>query len=128
MQVVNVRQLKSNPSTALRSARDGLVVVMNRDQPDAVLIGFDQLAGIPDFVHVRQAMAVSLFKDRLISIGGAAKMAGESTGEMLHRLARLGVPVVDYDEQALVQEVAAAAAWLKPALRKPRRKPRKPAY
>ena len=114
MQVFNVRQLKSNPSTALRSAKNEMVVVMNRDKPDALLIGFEQLAGLPDFAHVRQAMAVSLFKDRLISVGAAAKMAGESLGEMLTRLSRLGVAVVDYDEQALEQEVATGAAWLQP--------------
>lgn len=115
MQVVNVRQLKSNPSTALKSARDDMVVVMNRDKPDALIIGFEQLAGVPDFAHVRQAMAVGLFKDRLISVGGAAKMAGESLADMLTRLSRLGVPVVDYDEQALAEEVATAAAWTSPA-------------
>ena len=81
MRAVNVRRLKSNPSTALRRAKDDLVVVMNRNTPDALLIGFEQLAGVPDFIHVRQAMAVVLFKDRLISVGGAAKMAGESMGE-----------------------------------------------
>ena len=32
---------------------------------------------------------------------------------MLTRLSRLGVPVVDYDEQALAQEVAASASWVK---------------
>ena len=115
MRVVNVRQLKSNPSTALKSARDDMVVVMNRDKPDALIIGFEQLAGVPDFAHVRQAMAVGLFKDRLISVGGAAEMAGESLADMLTRLSRLGVPVVDYDEQALAEEVATAAAWTSPA-------------
>jgi PHD/YefM family antitoxin component YafN of YafNO toxin-antitoxin module len=39
MQTVNVSSLKNNPSKALRSARNDLVVVMNRDQPDAVMIG-----------------------------------------------------------------------------------------
>ena len=39
MQTVNVSSLKNNPSEALRSARNDLVVVMNRDQPDAVMIG-----------------------------------------------------------------------------------------
>lgn len=115
MRVVNVRQLKSNPSTALRSAKDNMVVV-NRDKPDVLLIGFEQLAGIPDFIHVRQAMVVSLFKDRLISVGGAAKIAGESMADMLTRLSRLGVPVVDYDEPSLVQDVLAASAWIKPVL------------
>ena len=119
MQVVNVRQLKSNPSTALRSAKDDLVVVMNRNTPDALLIGFEQLAGLPDFIHVRQAIAVCLFKDRLVSVAGAAKMAGENLNEMLSRLSRLGIPVVDYDEQALIQEVAVGAAWVKSALPAP---------
>ena len=115
MHVVNVRQLKSNPSTALKSAKTDMVVVMNRDKPDALIIGFDQLAGVPDMAHVRQAMAVSLFKNQLISIGGAAKLAGESLGAMLTRLSRLGVPVVDYDEKTLANEVAVAAAWTSPA-------------
>ena len=39
MHTVNVSGLKNNPSEALRSARDDVVVVMNRDQPDAMLIG-----------------------------------------------------------------------------------------
>lgn len=119
MQVVNVRQLKSNPSTALRSAKDDLVVVMNRNTPDALLIGFEQLAGVPDFIHVRQAIAVRLFKDRLVSVAGAAKMAGENLNEMLTRLSRLGIPVVDYDEQALIQEVAVGASWVKSASPEP---------
>lgn len=116
MQAVNVRQLKSNPSTALRSAKDDMVVVMNRDKPDSLLIGFEQLAGVPDFIHVRQAMAVRLFKDRLVSVVGAAKIAGESPGEMLTRLSGLGVPMVDYDEQTLIKEVTTGAAWVKPGL------------
>ena len=112
MQTINVRQLKSNPSTALREARTDLVVVMNRDTPDAVLIGFEQLDGLADFVHVRQAMAVSLFKDRLVTVAAAAKLADEPLAAMLTRLARLGVPVADYDAAALAAEVAQGAAWL----------------
>ena len=114
MQTINVRQLKSNPSTALRDARTDMVVVMNRDKADAVMIGFEQLDGLADFAHVRQAMAVSLFKDRLISVAGAAKLANEPLGTMLTRLARLGVPVADYDAPALAAEAAHGAAWLQP--------------
>jgi len=115
MQVVNVRQLKSNPSTALKSAKHDRVVVMNRDRPDALIIGFEQLTGVADLAHVRQAVAVSLFKDRLLSLGNAAKMAGESLSVMLTRLTRLGIPVVDYDAATLAQEVADGAAWVKAA-------------
>ena len=63
-------------------------------------------------------MAVRLFKDRLISVGSAAKMTGESMADMLTRLSRLGVPVVDYDESSLVHELSAATAWIKPVLLK----------
>lgn len=41
MKAVNVRQLKNNPSEALRMARKQPVVVMNRDQPEAVLFHLD---------------------------------------------------------------------------------------
>lgn len=115
MQTISVRQLKSNPSTALRDARTEMVVVMNRDKPDAVMIGFEQLDGLADFAHVRQAMAVSLFKERLVSVVGAAKLANEPLSVMLTRLARLGVPVADYDADTLVNEVAQGAAWLRPS-------------
>jgi len=115
MQTINVRQLKSNPSTALRDARTEMVVVMNRDKPDAIMIGFEQLNGLADFAHVRQAMAVSLFKDRLISVAGAAKLADEPTGVMLTRLARLAIPVADYDATELAAEVVMGSAWLVPA-------------
>ena len=112
MQTINVRQLKSNPSTALRDARTDLVVVMNRGKADAVVIGLEQLDGLADFAHVRQAMAVRLFKDRLISLAGAAKLANEPFGVMLTRVARLGVPVADYDAPTLAAEVAQGAGRL----------------
>ena len=112
MQTINVRQLKTNPSPALLSAQTDRVVVLNRDTPTTVMIGFEQLDGLADFAHVRQAMAVGLFKDRLISLAGAAKMANESIGVMLTRLARLGVPVADYDTPTLADEVEAARAWV----------------
>ena len=57
MQVVNIRQLKNNPATALRGAKeDDVVVVMNRDHPEAVLVSLDKL-GLPDPDAVRVALA-----------------------------------------------------------------------
>ena len=61
-------------------------------------------------------MAVSLFKDRLITLAGAAKLANEPLGDMLARLARLGVPVTDYDAPALALELAQARDWLQPGV------------
>ena len=114
MQTINVRQLKSNPSTVLRDAHSDMVVVMNHNKPDAVMIGFEQLDGLVDFVHIRQAIAVSLFKEHLISVSSAAKLANEPIATMLTRLARLGVPIADYDAPVLIEEVALGKAWLQP--------------
>ena len=42
MKTVNISSLKNNPSEALRYAHEDMVLVMNRDQPDALMIGLNQ--------------------------------------------------------------------------------------
>jgi len=115
MQSVSVRELKSNPSTALRDARDDMVVVTNRGEPDGVLVGFSQLGGVADLPHLRQAIAVKLFEQGALSVAAAATLAGEPLGAMLSRLAALEIPVVDYSAGELDDEIKAAKAWLRPA-------------
>ena len=39
METVNVSSLKTNPMEALRKSQKDLVVVTNRDRPDALLVG-----------------------------------------------------------------------------------------
>lgn len=88
MQTVNIRQLKTNPSTALAAARvEDMVVVMNRDHPQALLIDLEQL-GVPDLPAVRVALAVSLFRSAAVSAGFAARMARMPLTEMLTLLMR----------------------------------------
>jgi len=41
MEVVNVSGLKNNPSEALRMAQRDVVVVMNRDKPNALMVGVE---------------------------------------------------------------------------------------
>ncbi len=114
MQVVNIRQLKNNPSTALRSAKeDDLVVVMNRDQPEAVLVSLDKL-GLPDPEAVRMALAVALFRSGAIAAGFAARMAGKSLPEMLTFLSSLGIPLAG-DATDARNDMATARQWLNPA-------------
>ncbi|MCK5191497.1 MAG: type II toxin-antitoxin system Phd/YefM family antitoxin [Methylococcales bacterium] len=52
MRAFNIRQLKNNPSTALRAAHeDDMVVVMNRDNPTALLVDLEKMA-LPDLESV----------------------------------------------------------------------------
>jgi predicted HTH domain antitoxin len=93
MRTVNIRQLKTNPSTALAAAReDDMVVVMNRDTPQALLVDLEQL-GVPDLPAVRVALAVSLFRCGSVSAGFAARVAGKPLAEMLTLLSSQGIPL-----------------------------------
>lgn len=112
MQAVNIRQLKSNPSTALRSAReDDMVVVMNRDRAQAVLVDLEKL-GLPDLGAVRVALAVSLFRSGAVSAGFAARMAEKSLPEMLTLLSSLGIPLTGNGTADVDNEMLVARRWL----------------
>lgn len=111
MQVVNIRQLKSNPSTALRGAReDDMVVVMNRDHPEAVLVSLEKL-GLPDPDAVRVALAVSLFRNGAITAGFAARMADKPLPDMLALLSSLGIPLTGNAPEAH-DDMRTARQWL----------------
>ena len=117
MQTVNIRQLKNNPSTALAAARaDDMVVVMNRDRPQALLVDLAQL-GVPDLPAVREALA--LFCSAALSARFAARTAGKPLAEMLTLLSSQGIPLTGTDKVASDEartEMRIARDWLaKPA-------------
>lgn len=66
-----------------------------------MLIGFSQLGGVADLPHLRQAIAVNLFKQGALSVAAAATLAGEPLSAMLSRRAALEIPVVDYSADEL---------------------------
>lgn len=118
MQIVNIRQLKTNPSAALAAAREeDMVVVMNRDNPQALLIDLEQL-GVPDLPAVRVAMAVTLFRGGSVSAGFAARVAGKPLAEMLTLLSSLGIPLTGQGRAAdeVREDMRRGHEWLtKPA-------------
>ena len=75
MKTVNISSLKNNPSEALRYAHEDMVLVMNRDQPDALMIGLNQTGGMLDMPGVRTALATSLFKGGVLSLARSARLA-----------------------------------------------------
>ena len=112
MKTNDVRHFKANLSAALRDARNEIVVVIDEGKPAAMLIGCEQLGETFDSAVVRRAIAVGLFKDHLLSLSDAAKLAGEPIGAMLTRLAGLGVAAADYHASELANEVRLGAGWI----------------
>jgi len=111
MEVVNVSGLKNNPSEALRKARKDMVVVMNRDRPDAVLVGLEQ-TGLLQGKGVRPALATVLFREGHLSLVRAAHLAQMPVATFAAHLSRIGVPVVRMDEGETRQDMDTLEEWL----------------
>jgi prevent-host-death family protein len=71
---VSVSGLRHNPAEALRQARSSPVVVLNRNNPDAVLIGLEE-DGLLQAPGVLAALTTALFRDGELSLVRAAHVA-----------------------------------------------------
>lgn len=111
METVNVSGLKNNPTEALRKAQDGVVVVMNRDRPDAVLVGMAGLGSL-DLPGVRPALAVALFRDGHLSLARAAAVAHQPLPAFIAHLSRLGIAVVDLPAAEAARDMDTLDEWL----------------
>ena len=110
MKAVSVRELKNNPSEALREARNEPVVVLKRHHPEALLVHLsdDSLLGEPG---VRLAIATALYRSESLSLGRAAEISGISIAEFMQHVSGLGIPVVKGSARSLREEAEAFAEW-----------------
>ncbi len=114
MKTVNVSGLKNNPSEALRMAHDDLVLVMNRNEPDALMVGLksSKIIGMPG---VRKALATALFKDGDLSLARSAKLADTPLADFIAHVSRLGIPVINQSAEDVQQDMDTLDQWLKEA-------------
>ena len=114
MKTVNVSGLKNNPSEALRMAHDDLVLVMNRNEPDTLMIGLksSKIIGMPG---VRKALATALFKDGDLSLARSAKLADMPLADFIAHVSRLGIPVINQTAEDVQQDMDTLEQWLKGA-------------
>jgi predicted HTH domain antitoxin len=55
--------------------------------------------------ELRTLLAVKLFETKRVSLGWAAEIAGVGKIAFMDQLGRLGVPVIDFDEDQLEHEL-----------------------
>ena len=111
METVNVSGLKNNPTEALRKSQDDLVVVMNRDRPDALMIGLAS-TGALDLAGVRAALATALFRDGNLSLARAARVAQMPLPRFIAHLSRLGIPVIQMNAAEVERDLETLDQWL----------------
>lgn len=111
MKTVNVSGLKNNPSEALRMAHDDMVLIMNRNEPDALMIGLKsaKIIGMPG---VRKALATALFKEGDLSLARSAKLADMPLADFIAHVSRLGFPVIDQTAEEVQQDMDTLDQWL----------------
>jgi predicted HTH domain antitoxin len=112
MKSVNVQQLKSNPSKALRLARKQPLVVMNHDQPEAILLHVDNDELLAED-GVRVALALALYKQESLSLGGAAKLANMPPAEFMQYASWHGIATFRGSMQSAREDAKTLDAWLK---------------
>jgi predicted HTH domain antitoxin len=110
MYATNVRNLKRNPSEALRQAEQEPVLILKGNEPNAMILNIKtSLGDISE--QLKPALAASLFKDRVLSLGAAAKISGLSLSEFIEHLIHLDIDLVMPDQQT-AKELATLDSWL----------------
>lgn len=114
MYATNVRNLKKNPSEALRQAEHAPVLVLKGNEPNAVILHLEG-AFADSEGQLRPALAASLYQDNVLSLGAAAKISGLSLSEFIDHLAALGIDIVTADDYS-GQEQKMLETWRKQSL------------
>jgi len=120
MHAVSVSGLKHNPADALRQARSAPVVVLNRDHPDAVLIGLEE-GGLLQAPGVRAALATALFRDAELSLVRAARVAEMDVASFIAHLGRLGIPAIRLTVTETNADLDTLEQWLQSSSPRPAR-------
>ncbi len=110
MFAINVRNLKRNPSEELRHAELEPVLILKGNRPNALLFNLKTSLGDMN-QQLKPALAASLFKDRVLSLGAAAQISGLSLSEFISHLTELDIDLVVADSQT-ANEMAVLDSWL----------------
>jgi prevent-host-death family protein len=103
MDTFTVRDLRERTGELIRDAESGqLSVITKHGRPVFVALPFDETL-IKSGVIL--SLAVKLYKDDVLSLGKAAKLAGWSVGAFTEELARQDIPVVQYSADELDDEL-----------------------
>jgi len=103
MQTFSVRDLREHTGKLIHGAEAGhLAIVTKHSKPVFLAVPFDEVL-IEHGLHV--AVAIDTFKERIVSLGKAAKIANLSIEEFIEKLAALGISTVDYPPDELDDEL-----------------------
>ena len=105
MNTFNVRDLREKTGDLIRNAEKGnLSVITKHGHPVFVAVPFKNEL-LEWGVHI--VLAISLYREGILSISKAAKLAEQPLEGFMEKLGSLGIPIVNYSEQEIEDEIAA---------------------
>ena len=110
MKAYNIGDLKNNPSVAIKDAKLGPVLILNREHPEALIFSLDL---IDKSIEINKTLAIMLYKNKAISFGKAAKIAKLSYSDFITLLSAHGIPVVQYGIEEVKNDFETGKKWLK---------------
>jgi antitoxin (DNA-binding transcriptional repressor) of toxin-antitoxin stability system len=104
METFSIRDLRERTGERVRTAEAGeLSVVAKHGQPVFVAVPFSDLLLQQG---INAALAVKLFRDRTVSMGRAAKLAGMNKVAFIRLLGAQGIAAVEHAPSELDDELA----------------------
>lgn len=103
MDTFTVRDLREHTGDLIHDAEAGkLSLITKHGRPVFIAVPFsEELLEL----GLRPAIAVKLYKEEALTLGKAAKLAGQSLESFIERLGKLGIPVVDYSPDEIDKEL-----------------------
>ncbi len=103
MDTFTVRDLRERTGDLIRDAESGeLSVITKHGRPVFVALPFDEILVQSG---VLLSLAVKLYRDEVISLERAAKLAGVGVAQMTEELSRQNIPVARYAAEELDDEI-----------------------
>lgn len=103
METFTVRDLREHTGALIHDAETGkLSLVTKHGQPVFLAVPFSE-----DLIELglRPSMAIKLFKEDVLTLGKAAKLAGQSIESFMERLSNVDIPVVSYSPTDISEEL-----------------------
>ncbi len=103
MDTFTVRDLREHTGALIHDAEIGkLSLITKHGRPVFLAVPFSENLLT---LGLRPALAVKLYKEGTLTLGKAAKLAGQSMEAFIEKLGHLGVPVVNYLPTEIAQEL-----------------------
>lgn len=103
MQTFSVRDLREHTGDLIHGAEEGrLALITKHSKPIFLAVPFNDVM-IENGVQI--AVAVEMYREHIVSLGKAAKIAKLAVEEFIEKLAAFGIPVVDYSPEEILDEL-----------------------